>query len=86
MGNPAYIDAKPDPRPGSRGYFVWYWTVSAEGRSKWVTSPHPWTALRRHLRGKVPAAYLDRTVSLWFHHVFGYWSGDRKGSNPVGPG
>ena len=85
MGNPLYIDAKPDPRPGSRGYLRWYWTLGP-GLKKWAASPHPWTALHRHLRGKVPAAYLDATVSAWFHAVFHIWPGERGGKNPLGPG
>lgn len=81
----AHVDVVASPVPGSRGYLKFYWT-KGPGLAKWATSPHPWSALRRHLRGKVPARYLDETVSLWFHDVFGYWSGSRKGDNPVGPG
>jgi hypothetical protein len=80
-----HIDAVADPRPGSRGYLKWYWT-KGPGLAKWSTSPHPWTALKTHLRGKVPAAYLDRTVSQWFHDVFGIWPGERGGANPLGKG
>jgi hypothetical protein len=85
MANPAHIDVVADPRPGSRGYLKWYWT-KGPGLAKWRLSPHPWTALRRHLLGKVPAAYLDETVSQWFHDVFGYWPAERRGKNPVGKG
>lgn len=63
----------------------WYWT-RGPGLAKWRLSPHPWTALKRELRGKVPAAYLDATVSKWFQDVFGYPSGARKGKNPIGKG
>jgi len=85
MANPVHIDVVADPRPGSRGYLKWYWT-KGPGQRKWRLSPHPWTALKRHLRGKVPAIYLDATVSKWFEDVFGYPSGARKGKNPVGKG
>ncbi|WP_382307308.1 hypothetical protein [Herbiconiux sp. UC225_62] len=78
-------DAVADPRPGSRGYLKWYWT-KGPGLAKWATSPHPYTALKRHLRGKVPAAYLDQTVAQWFHDVFGIWPAERKGKNPLGKG
>lgn len=80
-----HVDATADPRPGSRGYLKWYWT-KGPGLAKWSASPHPYTALKRHLRGKVPAAYLDRTVAQWFHDVFGIWPGERGGKNPLGPG
>lgn len=83
--NPAHVDAVADPRPGSKGYLKWYWT-KGPGLAKWRASPHPWTALKRELRGKVPAAYLDATVSKWFEDVFGYPSGARKGKNPIGKG
>jgi hypothetical protein len=83
--NPAHVDAVADPRPGSKGYLKWYWTAGP-GLAKWRLSPHPWTALKRELRGKVPAAYLDATVSKWFEDVFGYPSGARKGKNPIGKG
>lgn len=85
MANPTHIDAVADPRPGSRGYLKWYWT-KGPGLPKWSVSPHPYTALKRQLRGKVPAAYLDRTVAQWFHDVFGIWPGERKGKNPLGRG
>jgi hypothetical protein len=81
----AHIDVVADPRPGSRGYLKWYWT-KGPGLAKWRLSPHPWTALRRHLLGKVPAQYLDATVSAWFEDVFGYPPSARGGNNPVGKG
>lgn len=85
MANPVHIDVVADPRPGSRGYLKWYWT-KGPGLAKWAKSPHPYTALKRHLRGKVPAVFLDQTVAQWFHDVFGIWPGERKGKNPLGPG
>ena len=63
----------------------WYWT-KGPGLAKWRLSPHPWTALRRHLLGKVPAQYLNQTVSAWFEDVFGYPPSARGGKNPVGKG
>lgn len=62
-----------------------YWTKGA-GLAKWSTSPHPWTALRDHLAKYMSPERADRTASEWFHSVFGIWPGERKGSNPVGPG
>lgn len=81
----AYIEAHADPRPGSRGYLRWYWTAGP-GLAKWAKSPHPWTALRRHLLGKVPPQYLNQIVSAWFEEVFGYPPSARQGKNPVGKG
>lgn len=78
-------DAVADPRPGSRGYLKWYWT-KGPGLAKWAKSPHPWTALKRHLRGKVPATYIDRVVSAWFEDVFGFPPSARQGKNPIGKG
>lgn len=83
--NPVHVDAIADPRPGGRGYLKWFWT-RGPGLAKWRLSPRPWTALRRELREKVAAAYLDATVSKWFQNVFGYPSGARKGKNPIGKG
>lgn len=62
-----------------------YWT-RGEGLAKWATHPHPWTALRNHLRKYVGQARANRMASQWFFEVRGYWSGSRKGKNPVGPG
>jgi phage portal protein BeeE len=62
-----------------------YWT-RGEGLAKWAGSPHPWTTLRDHLAKYVSPGEADRMASAWFHEVFGFWSGSRKGKNPVGPG
>lgn len=62
-----------------------YWT-KGEGLAKWATSPHPWTALRDHLAKYMSPERADQTASQWFHDVFHMWPGERKGSNPVGPG
>ncbi len=63
-----------------------YWTKDPEGLAKWVGKPHPWTALRNHLRKHVGQERANRIASEWFHDVFGIWPGERKGENPVGPG
>ncbi|WP_230671003.1 hypothetical protein [Rathayibacter sp. Leaf248] len=78
-------DAVADPRPGSRGYLRWYWT-RGPGLAKWRGSPHPWTALRRHLIKYIPASYVNQVVSAWFEDVFGYPPSARQGRNPVGKG
>jgi hypothetical protein len=68
-----HIDVVADPRPGSRGYFKWYWCYGP-GRAKWINSPHPYTALRGHLR-KHMAAHVSATAAQWFHDVLGFWPG-----------
>lgn len=70
---------------GNAGQLKQYWT-KGEGLAKWADSPHPWTALRDQLLKYLSPERADQTASQWFHDVFGYWSGDRKGTNPVGPG
>jgi hypothetical protein len=89
MANPVYVNAAPDPRPGSRGYFVWYWTVSAEGRSKWVHAIHPWYTLRSLLAKHIPdlpAQYLEEITTRWYFYVFHRYPAEVKGKNPVGKG
>ncbi len=78
-------DAVANPKPGSRGYLKWYWT-KGPGLAKWAASPHPWTALHRHLVKHMGLVMAKRTASQWFHDVFGIWPGERKGDNPFGPG
>lgn len=73
-------DGKGDPMRLKR-----WWTRGA-GLRKWANSPHPWTALYRHLRKHMPNAMAKRVTSQWFHDVFGIWPGERKGKNPVGRG
>ena len=47
-----------------------YW-VAGEGLRKWSLSPHPWTALRRHLRKYILDPHkLNATVSKWHYEVF----------------
>ena len=47
-----------------------YWVLSAEGKAKWVTSPHPWTALYNHLVKFMPPAKAKRVTSAWHFEVF----------------
>lgn len=63
-----------------------YWTRTPEGLAKWATKPHPWTALFRELEKHVGRERAQRIASEWFHEVFGFWPGERKGKNPRGPG
>lgn len=62
-----------------------YWT-RGEGRAKWIDSPHPWTALYRHLRKHMSDGKAKRTAARWFRAATGMWPGERKGRNPVGKG
>lgn len=62
-----------------------YWT-KGEGLAKWAHSPHPWTALERHLLKYLPPKRAKATAAKWYHDVFGHWPGERKGKNPVGKG
>lgn len=62
-----------------------YW-VTGSGREKWVHDPHPWTALYHHLLKFMNPGEAKRTAAQWFHDALGYWPGDQKGKNPVGPG
>lgn len=84
-------EAKRRRRMSSRGnpeVLHHYWTRDPAGLSKWVGTEHPWTSLYQHLLkhmdGDVEKA--KRTASAWFEDVFGYPSGARKGTNPVGKG
>jgi len=62
-----------------------YWT-RGEGLAKWAESPTPWSTLVAHLTRHVGPEKAKVFASKWFKEVFGYWSGSRKGANPVGPG
>lgn len=70
---------------GSAEQLHHYWT-RGEGLAKWADHPHPWTALYHHLLKYLPEGEAKRTAANWFHDVKGYWPGDQKGKNPVGPG
>lgn len=62
-----------------------YWT-KGEGLAKWANSPHPWTALYKHLRKYVGSERAKRMAAQWHKEVLGMWPGEKKGDNPVGPG
>jgi phage portal protein BeeE len=70
--------------------FEKYWTRE-EGLGRWATHAHPWTTLRNLLR-QIPLKHgrgprdPEGLASHYFKVVFGIWPGERKGSNPVGPG
>lgn len=63
-----------------------YWTRDPEGLAKWAKSPHPWTALYRHLVTKMSPVLARKLTSTYFKIVFGYPPSARQGSNPVGRG
>jgi hypothetical protein len=71
--------------PGRDDQLKTYWT-RGEGLAKWADDPHPWTALYHHLVKYMEPERAKRTAAQWFHTVKGYWPGDQKGKNPVGPG
>lgn len=73
------------PSPVDSGVFRRYWTTG-EGLAKWAESPKPWTTLYLHLQKYLPPEEAKRTAAQWFHDVKGYWPGDQKGKDPVGPG
>lgn len=77
------LRAGPDPRDGHQ--FEVYWTKE-EGLARWATKPHPWRTLRRLLRKHPEIHDPEGLASHYFHLVFHYWPGERRGSNPVGPG
>jgi hypothetical protein len=62
-----------------------YWATGA-GREKWIHSPHPWTTLRDLLLKYVSKRVADGLASNIFHMATGIWPGERKGSDPLGPG
>lgn len=72
-----------------------YWTKGA-GLAKWAGSPHPWTALDRHLAKYIPEpGKRHRTVSAWHYSVFHQHTGSdlyriehggRMRGKRIGPG
>lgn len=62
-----------------------YWAVG-KGREKWANSPHPYTTLVTLLEKYVSPSVAHGLAANIFHMAFGFWPGDRKGDNPVGPG
>lgn len=73
-----------DTHPGD-GALKTYWT-EGEGLAKWIDEPHRWTALYHHLKKHMPDELAKRTAAQWFRDTLGFWPGEQKGSNPVGPG
>lgn len=63
-----------------------YWTKDKEGLAKWAGSPHPFTALYRHLVKHVGPERAKRMAAKWHKEVFGIWPGEKAGKNPAGPG
>lgn len=62
-----------------------YWSHGA-GREKWIHSPTPYRTLRALLEKYVTPAVAAGLAANIFHDALGYWPGDQKGKNPVGPG
>lgn len=73
----------PNPRDGAA--FKRYWCHGA-GLARWSTNPHPWTTLVKLLTKHMPVTQARGLASNYFKEVFGIWPGERKGSNPAGPG
>jgi hypothetical protein len=76
-----------DTHPGGEGpgSIKWWWT-KGPGLQRWVSSPTPWRTLYSQLKEHMSDDMAKRCASEWFHEVFGIWSGERKGQNPLGPG
>jgi hypothetical protein len=65
------VEATADPRPGSRGYFRWYWT-KGPGRAKWST----WTELYDHIAKHVgPGPKAKRITESWYFATTGRHGG-----------
>lgn len=75
-----------DANPGGDNALKRYWTKDPRGLAKWVSKPHPWTALKNELREHVGEERAKRIAAQWFREVFGFWPGERGGKNPTGPG
>jgi hypothetical protein len=73
------------PGVGASAELNQYWTVG-EGRAKWAGSAKPYTTLLTLLTKYMPKRKAEGLAASYFHIVFGYWPGDRKGTNPTGPG
>lgn len=55
-----------------------YWTRDPEGLAKWAKSPHPWTALVRHLTKHMTREQAEGLATVYYHAVFGYYPGSDK--------
>lgn len=54
-----------------------YW-VAGPGVAKWLHSPHPWTALHRHLAKYIHDPHkLDSTTSKWHNELLPPTGSDR---------
>lgn len=73
------------PGDGKAWQLRQYWT-KGPGLARWANTAHPWTTLVALLTKHVGPAMAKRLASEYFHDVFGYWPGHRKGTNPTGPG
>ena len=62
-----------------------YWT-SGKGLAKWAKSAHPYGELVKHLEKHMTPQQAKGLAANYFRAVFKMWPGERKGSNPVGPG
>lgn len=62
-----------------------YWT-KGPGLARWSGSAHPWTTLVNLLSKHMTRSQAKGLASNYFKTVFGIWPGERKGSNPAGPG
>lgn len=62
-----------------------YWT-RGPGLAKWATSPTPYRTLVLLLSKYMTIGQAEGLAANYFKAVFGIWPGERKGSNPVGPG
>lgn len=83
-----------DVRRGNIAALHRYW-VAGPGLAKWAASPHPWTALRRHLAKYIQdPELLDSTTSKWHNEIMAPTGSDRyrvehggrMRGNRIGPG
>lgn len=65
------VEATANPKPGSRGYFKWYWT-KGPGRAKWST----WTELYHHILPKVTNPNMAKRITeAWYFQTTGRHGG-----------
>lgn len=74
-----------NPGDGNAWRLKEYWT-RGPGLARWANNAHPWTTLVALLTKHVGPARAKGLASNYFKATFGYWPGERKGTNPVGPG
>lgn len=51
------------------------WWTRGPGLTLWADAPDPWTQLRAHLLKYLSPDIATKTASVWFHDVFGFYSG-----------